>query len=66
MAARNGISLPSPMYTTIEALEERYKNFANLDDFLNYFVRPHAPAGLDRSRDGTPPRATAPDASAQC
>ena len=39
MAARNNITLPSDMYTTIEALEERYKNFANLDDFLNYFVR---------------------------
>ncbi|GAA6036886.1 hypothetical protein JCM8097_006335 [Rhodosporidiobolus ruineniae] len=37
LAAKNGIELPKEHYTTIPALEERYRNFANLDDFLFYF-----------------------------
>ncbi|GAA5947513.1 hypothetical protein JCM10213_005140 [Rhodosporidiobolus nylandii] len=37
LAKKNGISLPSDMYSTVEALEERYKNFTSLDDFLAFF-----------------------------
>ncbi|GAA5989447.1 hypothetical protein JCM11641_007908 [Rhodosporidiobolus odoratus] len=37
LAQKNRIELPTKMYSTIEALEERYRNFASLDDFLAYF-----------------------------
>lgn len=37
LAEKHGVTLDPLMYSTIEALEERYRNFANLDDFLAYF-----------------------------
>ncbi|GAA5862766.1 hypothetical protein JCM8547_006538 [Rhodosporidiobolus lusitaniae] len=39
LAKKNGIELDKGMYSTIEALEERYRNFTSLDDFLAYFNR---------------------------
>ncbi|KAM0752241.1 adenine deaminase [Meredithblackwellia eburnea MCA 4105] len=33
----NSIKLDPEFYSTIEVLEKRYENFANLDDFLNYY-----------------------------
>ncbi|GAA6058027.1 hypothetical protein JCM3770_003980 [Rhodotorula araucariae] len=37
LAEKHGMKLDETMYSTIPALEERYRNFANLDDFLAYF-----------------------------
>ncbi|GAA5955048.1 hypothetical protein JCM21900_002769 [Sporobolomyces salmonicolor] len=37
LAEKNKIALDPAMYTTIPALQERYCNFSNLDDFLAYF-----------------------------
>ncbi|KPV78619.1 uncharacterized protein RHOBADRAFT_23675 [Rhodotorula graminis WP1] len=37
LADKHGMKLDEAMYSTIPALEERYRNFANLDDFLAYF-----------------------------
>ncbi|BGP21812.1 adenine deaminase [Rhodotorula toruloides] len=37
LAERHNITLDSSMYSTLPALEKRYRNFANLDDFLAYF-----------------------------
>ncbi|POY72012.1 hypothetical protein BMF94_5021 [Rhodotorula taiwanensis] len=37
LVEKHGVTLDPAMYSTIEALEERYRNFANLDDFLAYF-----------------------------
>lgn len=34
LAKNNGVTLDPSRYTTIPALEERYKNFTSLDDFL--------------------------------
>ncbi|GAA5831818.1 hypothetical protein JCM11251_003897 [Rhodosporidiobolus azoricus] len=39
LAEKNGITLSSEMYSTVEALEERYCNFTSLDDFLAFFNR---------------------------
>ncbi|GAA6008739.1 hypothetical protein JCM10207_001703 [Rhodosporidiobolus poonsookiae] len=39
LAEKNGIELPQPQYSTIAALEERYRNFTSLDDFLWFFNR---------------------------
>ncbi|GAA5879281.1 hypothetical protein JCM3774_006423 [Rhodotorula dairenensis] len=37
LVEKHQVILDPAMYSTIEALEERYRNFANLDDFLAYF-----------------------------
>ena len=40
LAEENGIKLPSdkdPAFASIDSLLERYKHFANLDDFLHYY-----------------------------
>lgn len=37
LAARNGITLPSHFPPTIEACNERYANFADLQDFLDHY-----------------------------
>ncbi|KAK4703943.1 adenine deaminase, partial [Phenoliferia sp. Uapishka_3] len=37
LAKENNIHLDPAHYTTIAALEERYKHFAGLDDFLQYY-----------------------------
>lgn len=37
LVEKHKVTLDPAMYSTIEALEERYRNFANLDDFLAYF-----------------------------
>lgn len=34
LAKNNGVTLDPSRYTTIPALEERYRNFTSLDDFL--------------------------------
>ncbi|KAK2055781.1 adenosine deaminase [Colletotrichum caudatum] len=40
LAARNGVPLPAdrdPAFASVEALYERYRGFASLDDFLHYY-----------------------------
>ncbi|KAK2023400.1 adenosine deaminase [Colletotrichum zoysiae] len=40
LAAQNGVPLPAdrdPAFASVEALRERYRNFASLDDFLHYY-----------------------------
>lgn len=37
LAKKNNITLPSDLYSTVEALDERYKHFTSLDDFLAYY-----------------------------
>ncbi|KAI5479067.1 hypothetical protein MNV49_004349 [Pseudohyphozyma bogoriensis] len=39
LAKANGIELPPADYSSVEALEERYKHFTSLDDFLAFFNR---------------------------
>lgn len=43
LAAKNNISLPSaekdPAYASVQALNERYTRFSNLEDFLGYYYR---------------------------
>jgi adenosine deaminase len=43
LAAKNNVSLPSPSddpaYTSPETLAERYRNFSDLEDFLQYHYR---------------------------